>query len=261
MKKYLFITTLTPKELLSPLRSELFFLYLAALKGQSYNEWEAILIGEEDRVDGNIKYVKANAVSKSDKLKVAYEYLLTLESKPDYIIRLDDDDIISPLILTDIALANFDCYADKFHLYYDLVSGDISQQERNWLPNTIIHKYEHALAIYGESNLPLFMQDHSQAWHVYYQNKKVLYTPKHKSIYLRIISPTTITSKMNQLKSSSYLDMDMNSYGEYLKTFGKWRYFNANDFKAYQNKLINIWETFSKQKIKLKKKTIFNFFK
>ena len=261
MKKFLFITTLTPQQFLTPLRASLFDLYLEALKGQSYSNWEAIIIGEVDKKESNFTYIKSDAVSKADKLKVAYEYLIKLEVKPDYIIRLDDDDIISPDVLSKAALLDFDCYSDEYHSYYDITSGNISQQTRHWLPNTIIHKYEHGIAPYGEDKVPLFMHDHSQAWHKYYADKKVVFASKKNPIYLRVISPTTITSKMDPNKANKIESFDKDAYNTYLKTFGKWRYFDCNDFKIYQNDLIKIWEDFSKQKMAPQKKSFFNLFK
>jgi hypothetical protein len=261
MKKFLFITTLTPRSLLSPLRASLFDLYKDALNGQTYSNWEALLIGEEEKKQGRIIYKKTDAVSKTDKLKVAYDYLLSLEVKPDYIIRLDDDDLISQYALERAAKLDFDCCSDLHHTFYDIASGLVSQQDRDWLPNTIIHKYEHAVAPYGDSGKLLFSQDHSQAWHRYYADKKVHYVPKSEPVYLRILSPTTITSKIDPLHSERFENIDMNAYAAYLKGFGKWRNFNLADFKVYQPQLITAWEEFSGTKIKPLKKNFLDFFR
>ncbi len=261
MKKFIFITTLTPEQFLTPLRKSLFELYLQALQKQSYTNWEAILIGEFAKKDQNITYLRSEAVTKSDKLKVAFEYLSQLEIKPDYIIRLDDDDLISPDLLTRISTLDFDCYSDQYHSYYDITTASTSQQLRHWLPNTIIHKFEHGMAPYGESQLSLFMHDHSQAWHVYYADKKIVWAPKKHPVYLRIISPTTITSKMDPGKAVNYADFDKEEYSRYLKTFGNWKRFSCVDFTMHLDRLIKIWENFSQQRIERKKKSFFNFFK
>lgn len=252
---------MTPSQFLTPLRASLFELYLMALKEQSYFNWEALLIGEFDKKEGNVTFIKTNAVSKSDKLKVAYEYLSSQETKPDFIIRLDDDDVISPDVLKKAALMDFDCFADEYHSYYDITTSTISQQTRHWLANTVIHKYEHGIAPYGENHIPLFMHDHSQAWHVYYANKKIVWASKKNPIYLRVISPTTITSKMDAAKAAKIESFDQAAYEKYLKTFGKWNAFNCNDFEKYKPKLIQIWEHFSKMKIQVKKKSFFNIFR
>jgi len=261
MKKFLFITTLTPKALLSPLRASLFDLYKDSLNAQSYPNWEALLIGEEEKKQGRIIFKQTDAVSKGDKLKVAYEYLLSLEVKPDYIIRLDDDDLISQYALEYAAKHEFDCCSDLYHTFYDIASGLVSQQHRDWLPNTIIHKYEHAVAAYGDSGQPLFSQDHSQAWHRYYADKKIHFVPKKHPVYLRILSPTTITSKIDPLLSGKFESIDMNAYSAYLKGFGKWRRFNLNDFEYYHPQLLKAWETFSGQTIRPRKRNFLDFFR
>jgi hypothetical protein len=260
MKKFLFITTLTPKNLLSPLRASLFDLFLEGLGKQSYPGWEALLIGEEEKAEEKIRYLKTDAVVKSDKLKIAFNYIQNLEVKPDFIIRLDDDDLISPNVLERVSLMEFDCYADQYHTFYDLASGKISQQKRNWLANTVIHKYEHAISTNTENQLPLFMQDHSQAWHVYYENMKVIFSDPSAPVYLRILSPTTITSKMDHQKRSAFENTDMLAYSKYVKKFGNWKNFKTAEFSTYHDKLISIWEKFSNQKIKTSTSFLSNLF-
>lgn len=219
-KRFLFITPLTPKHLLTPLRELLFNQFLFALNNQSYPNWEAILIGDEEKTEGKIKYLKVQALSKEIKLIFAKEYILNLKEKPDYIIRIDDDDIINPFVLEKISGLEFDCYADNYHAFYDIVSGKISQQNRPWLANTVIHKYEHAMIEYGVDKTPLFLCDHSKSWHDYYKDKKVIFSSKKHPIYLRVLSPTSITAETNELKS----------YNLYLKGFGKWKRISLNPF-------------------------------
>jgi hypothetical protein len=246
---------------LSPLRRSLFEIYLEGLRKQTYTNWLAILVGEEDKREGNFIYLNTTAVSKTDKLKVAYDYILKMENKPDYIIRLDDDDLISPFSLERAALLNFDCYSDSYHSFYDITSSKTSQQVRNWLPNTVIHKYEHALAKYGNNQAPLFTQSHNIAWHEYYANKKVIFAAKRETIYLRIISPTTITSKMDATMAATIDSVDMKAFQKYLNTFGKWSNFSCDDFKMYQLALVKIWEDFSKLKIVQRKNFFLDFLK
>jgi hypothetical protein len=261
MKTFLFVTTLTPKKILSPLRRALFELYLESLKKQTYTNWIAILVGEEDRRDGNFIYLNSPADSKSDKLKVAYEYILKMEIKPDFIIRLDDDDLISPFVLERAVSLDFDCYSDRYHSFYDLTSSRTSQQIRNWLPNTVIHKYEHAMAKYGSEDIPLFTQSHNIAWHEYYIDKKVVFASKKETIYLRVISSTTITSKMEAAMAEDIASVDMAAFQKYLNTFGRWSYFACPDFKIHLLALIKVWEDFSKLKIDQKRSSLFDFFK
>jgi hypothetical protein len=261
LKKFIFITTLTPIYLQTVLRRKLFELYKQALLLQEYSNWEVILIGEENKKEENFIYLKSNEVGKSEKLKIAYDYLEKIDAKPDFIIRLDDDDIISPKILQYANQFDFDCLSDQFHTYYDVTTGDMSQQKRHWLPNTVIHKFEHAMMPYGEQKIPLFMHDHSQAWHRYYADKKVHFVDRKHPVYLRIISPTTITSRMDPNKAKSYVDFDEVEYKKYLATFGKWQRFDCLDFSNYLDQLVSVWEEFSQKKIKLRKRSILNFFK
>lgn len=168
---------------------------------------------------------------------------MQLKNKPDFIIRLDDDDIISPDILERVSKENFDCYADEFHTFYDLSSGKICQQKRNWLPNTVIHSFKHAMKIM-ENGKPLFSQDHSEVWLNYYSGKKIIYSPKEHPVYLRIISPTSVSGKK---------DFNSEGYQKYLYSFGKWGNFGLNDFKIYRDDLnkpkeiINKKENFNKK--------------
>lgn len=220
---YLIITPLTPSAMLSPLRKELFELYLEALKKQEYPHWSALLIGEEDKTDGNIRYVKAPAsgVTKFHKLVFAADYIRALPEKPNYVIRLDDDDLISANLLQSLSGFEFDCFADKKHTFYDILSGQIAQQDRNWLANTVVHKTEHALSFFGSEQYPLLASDHSTTWLQYYKDKVIKYTSPEKPVYLRILSPTSITAggaKEGVNHSGS------EAYQKYLGQFGKWKH-------------------------------------
>ena len=68
---------------------------------------------------------------------------------------------------------------------------------------------------------------------------------------------STITSKMDPYKADKIESFDKDAYDKYLQTFGKWKIFDCNDFKIYQNDLIKIWEDFSKQKLVIQKKSFF----
>ncbi|HEY1040743.1 MAG TPA: hypothetical protein VGF30_15115 [Bacteroidia bacterium] len=259
-KKFLFITPLTPKRLLTPLRTMLFEQYIESLKRQSYKNWEALLIGEEDRTDGNIRYVSIAAESKEIKLIFAKEYILNMAQKPDYIIRIDDDDVINPNVLKRVANMDFDCYADHYHAFYDLTNFRISLQKRDWLANTVIHKYEHAMLEMGEDKIPLLQCDHSKDWIRYYKDKKLVYAPENSPVYLRVLSPTTVTSgihgltkntkekydefKSNVVKLHSAGDINFNQYHSYIRGFGKWKKQELPDFREQQRSLEQVWIKF-----------------
>src|SRR4051812_13632626 len=106
MKKFLIIVPLTPARLLTPIRKKLFEVFLQNLQRVEYDDWQAILIGEQEGNTGKIKYKKIGAESKELKLVFARELMRDLKIKPDYVLRLDDDDLINPTIFKQ--LSNFD---------------------------------------------------------------------------------------------------------------------------------------------------------
>jgi hypothetical protein len=265
MKSFLFIVPLTPSDYLTPLRKELFDLFLAALNGQKYKNWQALLVGEEDRTEGNMVYKKITGRSKEVKLMFAHEYISSLADKPDYIIRIDDDDLISPDVLQYVSdsAVDFDCMADKFHCYYDIVSGKICQVKNTWLPNTVIHKTEHALSKFGRDNIPLMLLDHSKDWMEYYSTKKIAWAEKNAPVYLRVMSPTTGTSNMHTLRLLDFTDAMLSQYESSISRIGKWKHMHIASFDRYINKLKGDWKSISGRDIvSAEKKTgLLNWFK
>jgi len=259
MKKFLFITPLTPSRFLTPLRKELFLLFLNALKNQTYDNWEALLFGEEEKIDGKIKFIKTNALSKADKFLVAIEYLKSITRKPDYIIRIDDDDLISPNILHYVSQFNFDCYADKYHAFYDITSGKTSLSKREWLANTVIHKFDHVLVqvrkanevLDKNDNFSLLGLDHDVYWGNYYRNKKILWSDKDHPIYLRVLSPSSITSNIHESPMLSNWNGDLQmKFNKYTNGYGPWVYKRLSDFSTYYSDLKLIWKNYSGVSVK-----------
>jgi hypothetical protein len=263
-KSFLFVTPLTPSHLLTPLRKILFGHFLNSLKTQNYEKWQVLLIGEEEKVEGNLIWTKIKAGSKELKLAFAKEYILSMDVKPDYVIRMDDDDVINPNLLKNISQMSFDCYADAHHTFYDIVGAKVSQQHRSWLANTVVHKYQHAFTTIGKDSLPLLQADHSKDWTNYYKDKDLRFAPKGSPVYLRVLSPTTVTSgifnsdtsekKLSEVygdfmaKAANYKnagDFDLSAYSKYLSGFGKWKFKEFEEFKAIQKQLENTWTNFS----------------
>ncbi|MBI4930127.1 MAG: glycosyltransferase family 2 protein [Bacteroidetes bacterium] len=247
MKKFLFFVALTPTQLLTPLRKNLFLQFLNALENQTYQNWQAILIGEEEKNDGRIIYKKTYLKTKSEKLISAYKYFLTLREKPDYIIRLDDDDLISPNVLQKVVTCSvdFDCYADKYHAYYDVVSGQVCHVQNAWMPNTIIHKTNHAISSYTHDAKPLVLLDHSKYWMEYYLGKRIIWENKTTPVYLRIMSPTSITSGMSSQSIMNFSTDILNNYHRKTKGIGKWKNEQPEEFANYINVLKNDWKKIS----------------
>ena len=259
MKRFLFIIPLTPPHLLSPLRKDLFSLFISALQRQAYENWEGLLFGEDEKADGKIKYIKTNAVSKEDKFLVAVDYLKSLNHKPDYVVRIDDEDLISPYALKYASQFDFDCYADKYHTFYDITTGKTTQNKREWLPNTIIHKFEHVLeeirkpgdVLINNDNVSLLGLDHDIYWEKYYRDKKILWSDRSNPIYLRILSPTSITSQQeNQHKT--WNNKAQADFNQYVKGYGPWVYKPLSGFGEYDAELKRIWEKFSGAPVKKK---------
>lgn len=221
-KLFVFVVPLTPEKLRSSLRYDLMQVTVNALKAQQYDNWRALLIGEEEREEGQLTYLKSAKSWKNDKLDMAYDYIQKMDPKPDYLIRLDDDDVIHPEQLQIASELDFDVYGDQYHAFYDMISGKTSLQLRPWLPNTVIHKLEHAFTPTDPEGNPLFMNDHSK-WHEYYRDKNVQHTKKDKPVYLRILSPSTVTANRGKDNVTATLEYDEHAYKKYLKGFGKWR--------------------------------------
>ncbi len=259
-KSFLFIIALTPSRLLTPLRKLLYDEFAKSLQQQTYSNWEALLIGESNRDEGKLKFRSIGAESKEIKLIFASEYIRKLSQKPDFIIRMDDDDIINPGALANIASEEFDCFADKYHAFYDIVSGKISLQKRNFLANTVVHKFEHAVKEIGRDNIPLLQCDHS-VWIDYYRAKKIRYASKNDPLYLRVLSPTTVTNgvfgqkgsvaeRYNKFKTNitnlqRVEQFDLQHYDGYLRSHG---HFLHRNMPAYENALIDLskqWYSFS----------------
>jgi hypothetical protein len=247
MKKFMIIVPLTPKRLLTPIREQLFEIFLKNMDRINYEHWEAVLIGDDENDKGKIKYKKIGAESKELKLVYAREYLSSLKVKPDYVLRLDDDDLINPSLFSKLANQDLDCYADKYHVFYDVLSGRLSWQHRIWLANTVVHRYEYAMTEIGESGMTLLQSDHSKAWSEFYSSKKIVYAPKDHPVYVRVLSPVTVTSQTHNLSTPVHdqyaqltqrlahydtMSQDENErYQSYLKGFGQWKNKSISDFK------------------------------
>ena len=134
-RSYLFITHLTPLKR-SILRHKLFELMKLSLYQQTYENWRALWLGEEESDDGKIKMVD---ISENGSLSKVYlrDDVSKLIKEADFLIKLDDDDIILPKTLEKASSLEFDCYCDKFHTFYDVVRGRLTQQKEVGLPQLV----------------------------------------------------------------------------------------------------------------------------
>lgn len=239
---FLFLVPLTPPAYLDDVRSQLkkmCFNQLAKLNA-SKRVWA---LGEGAAEDADVEFISTTSVTKEDKLLEVGKMLANHDTPiARYIIRLDDDDLINPVVFDTLANQEFDVAYDAGHCFYDLSSGLTSQQIRPWIANTAIHKYECALemvAAVGGSPLAgnknfLFACDHSQAWHTFYRNKKKYETRSEEPLYLRVLSPGSITAKGSNSNEAD-------SYYTYLSSFGLWER-NFPLTADVRDELLILWE-------------------
>lgn len=256
MKSFVFITHFTPAFKLSLLRKRLQEIYFKALNAQSYFNWKVLIIGEKEFEDQHFKFVNLNSNQSrenvlSDMVKI-YDRKDVIEwiTNSDYLIKLDDDDIISPRILDKVQSRNFDVYFDEYHTFYDITSGQIARQKRAWIASTCIHKTEHALSpvnsdrknVYSNS---LLYTDHSKSWFPYYSGKNILTAGRSEPVYLRVLSPTTRSASAKSFPITIH-DINFAHYYQYLHSFGNWKEMEKlHDFDLFTNDLKSCWKEFS----------------
>lgn len=249
-KKFLFITHLSPKSIRSSLRQGLIESMEKSLYAQTYTNWKALWIGEREFQDNKIKEV---SIGNKKDLAVLYlrQDILDYINDCDYIIKLDDDDIIFPNVLTKASEFDFDCYCDEYHTFYDISSGVLTQQKRAWIASTCIHKKEHALKNQTDDQPAtnfinsFFYGDHGKDWIAFYKNKKIIYADRKLPVYIRVLSPTSITAGAKTFPVKSFDDIDMNHYYRYLKQFGAWNNYNLEQFENFKEDLRSNWKKFS----------------
>ena len=261
MKDFVFIIPLTPKQFLNPVRQVLFNMMVYSLRNQTSDNWTALLLGEEEYIDGNLVFIDsekplvdgykkewrsdAGHTDKHHKIEVALQYITKSKKKPRYLIRLDDDDLISPNVVDfiDKDPAQFDCYADRYQALYNIADGKIALPKLNWLANSVFHKYEHAVSIVPGINKMLINCSHSDYFHLYYADKQVHYFQKHFPLYLRIFSNSSLHISTSVIQSANY----------HTKKYGFWYYFSLPEFEIYINMLIEKIAPILKVTIKRKK--------
>jgi hypothetical protein len=249
-KKFLFITHVTPAAKRSATRAGLFDLMQQALHAQTYTHWKALWIGEEETDNGKIKIVNRFSVKtlfdlyERDDLKKLIEWA-------DYIIKIDDDDIILPHTLEIASKLEFDCYCDRYHTFYDFATGRTTQQARPWIAATCIHKKEHAITLNKGNGITenfsqsLFYGEHSADWIAYYKSKKMVYAKPSSPVYVRVLSPTSQSAGAKKYPVNSASDADMNAYREYVRRFGSWNNYTIYNWDEYPSQLKKLWEKFS----------------
>ncbi len=254
MNHFLFITHSTPIKKRTLLRNALMKIYSNALLSQTYPHWDVVILG--DSIDVEDKRFHFFDLP-DDKTTIHANLLKILESqefnallnKSQYIIKLDDDDIISPHILEQLKDFNGDLYYDTYHTFIDITSGIITQQKRPWMASTCVHKKQHAWSTLPQSlntnAINLLYSDHSKTWHLYYKNKNIFSAPPDHPVYLRILSPTSITAGQLIQKDKFNFEEVKEKYYHYLSSFGEWKKSNVRDFDKYLVDIQTAWKNFS----------------
>jgi hypothetical protein len=204
--------------------------YLKALLNADYSNFEVYLFGHlPSSIDGNINFINTDGKSKEQKLQFAKNFLLDSGLRSDYILRLDDDDILNPKAFQYVNQSKPDVYCDLFHTFINVDSGLIAQQKRPWIPNTAIMKWELAFSNLFLDNALLFNFQHT-VWHRFVTDSKasVEYTKKFNPLYLRVLSSASITSRETQSKSG---------FNQYLAQFGT---FEESELRDFKNNLIHL---------------------
>ncbi len=249
----LFLIPLTPVEMLDKTREalrELCFRQLGKLHS-SYRVW---LLGDIENWEGlpeHFECISTEGKTKEDKLFEAGKLLeMNTADTFQHLVRLDDDDLINPAVFDANASGGFDCCVDSKHWFYDLSSGLLSRQKRDWFPNTMIHSFAHAMtkvaAIGGSEKAGaenyLFACDHSRAWKSYYENRKIEWVSSGNPLYIRVLNPGSITASAKETAAED-------NYRIYLSTFGDWKADFPFENHALKQDLENIWmETSGKLK-------------
>lgn len=231
---------------MNPLRSRLQAAFKESLKQIKDDNCTTILLGEDDLTEGNLKYIKAPDGTKRERLTFALNYLKTHNIAYNYIARFDDDDLLNPNFISILqSLPEADCYYDKWHAYFDLYSAQHTHEPKDWMANTVFMKKEHALSVMKDGRT-LIEQDHAEEWYLYFEDKTLAAFPKERPIYLRILSPGSVTANSKEEQS----------YQEYLAGQCKWnKQPNLKDFSF--KSLQNIHDEFyPKGKLNLPKKSI-----
>jgi hypothetical protein len=221
MLDYLFLVPLSPDSSEGSLRRDLQKLCFEQIMSL-YCDYQVWLLGETEFDHPNFKTVCCEGVSKEEKLKEVGDMLSSYSVFAKYLVRLDDDDLINPVVFDSLAKEKFDVAHDQAHMFYDLATDLVSQQKRNWIPNTAPIDYVHALtrvkakggARTEDGMNYLFACDHSQAWHPFFEGKKV--THPNETLYVRILNPSSITANAEG-------EFSEKNYFRYLQGFGSWK--------------------------------------
>ena len=120
MNFFVFIIPRTPKQFRNSLRECLWEKTKQSILQQKYSYWQALVVDDHEETQGKISYINSAALKKGEKLQFALKFIETWNNKPDYVIRLDDDDIINSTALEFVKNKSFDIAIDSYHTFYEI---------------------------------------------------------------------------------------------------------------------------------------------
>ena len=162
---------IVPRGGLSPFRDYLFQNTLLSLKQQNYEHWVAVVVSsrpeEKGVVDGNIAYIYKEQ-SKGTRADDVYPRIamgrdfLKAEFNPNFVGRLDDDDLINPNFLRGIN--EFLKGNDKIEIIsaikyptYNIITGERMYLKSHWIPGSAFFKFDKYFGIH--------VKEHSRNFH------------------------------------------------------------------------------------------------
>lgn len=248
MNSYIFIIPRTPTAFRTLERDHCWELCKESLLKQNYKNWAAIIVDEINKEEGHFKHVFSPAKTKREKLDHALGIIQKMSTKPDYIIRLDDDDIINPSMLDKIQhIKNFDVLVDRWHTCWHYNTGQIAQRTFPWFPNTCVIRTEHALSNWNfeSPTSPRYMINNKHdKFHIFFANKKIYYTQKKSPLYIRTISTSSITSN------------NAENHNDYMNSFGIWKWRRFKDYELPCNSTLEPFIQTRKEKFRIIKTDI-----
>lgn len=239
----LIVTPVSPRSLEDGnLRSLIFKLFLRQFDYINALNYRVILLsGEIIHTDNkNIQTIVVTTKTKRDRLNEVKQTIIRDYKQFTHICRLDDDDFLNPNLNEYWPQEHFDAWYDNQHCFYDIASDRFASQKRLWMPNTTIMTMDCAFGEWHEKGKSLlFDYDHSATWHLFFDDKRTIASRAENPIYLRVLSPFSITSEQNR----AFVDerIIMRNYFDYLSGFGSWVGYNMIDFKSITFELRTIW--------------------
>lgn len=237
-----FLTSGTPAERRTSLQADLWSLSSRVfLENSDRKDFEVWLLGEKVSPGYPFVPVACHGQSRMDKLSAGSNLLKKNRDRFQYVIRFDDDHLLNPRFFDLISDAQpFDILHDEQHVFYDLLSGQLSIQQRPWIARSAVHHISNALEHIAVQRdpAPLITQNHSQTWHHFYRDKQTKTTEKVNPLSIRILYPDWFN---RELAGDT---PERRQYNQFLSQFGTWDAEFPEGFENYREQLHEIGEKY-----------------